>query len=137
MAHPSVVAAVGARLQAGFDHCPVITENDGDQTVPSDAGPFLKLQFPWTRSEWQTIDGPDGCDFLEEGGFRFVLSVPSGSGTITGRVWLEEIATLFRGQRFEGVQTYAPSSPVSDDASDAPGYFRLSIVVPYEYLIQG
>lgn len=131
MAHLAVVQAVEARLSAGFTACPVLVENDGDG-IPTNAGPFLALQFPWCRSEWQTTDG----DFLEEGAFRFVLSVPRGDGTHQGRAWMDEIATLFRAVEFDGVQTYAPGSPVTDDRSEAENYYRLSISVPYEFIIE-
>ena len=131
MAHLAVVQAVEARVAAGFTACPVRVENDNDG-VPNEAGAFIALQFPWSRSEWQTIDG----DFLEEGAFRFVLSVPRGDGTHQGRAWLDDIATLFRAVEFDGVQTYAPSSPVTDDRSEAENYYRLSISVPYESIIE-
>lgn len=137
MTHLSVVQAVEARLSAGFSECPVHIENDGNPTVPSDGSAFLAVQFPWSTSDWETVEGPDGCDFLEEGGIRFVLSVPSGRGTHLYRGWLDQIATLFRGQAFAGVQTFAPTSPISDDRNDAAGYYRLSIVVPYEFNILG
>ncbi len=137
MAHLTVVQAVEQRLAANFTACPIQIENDGDQTVPANSGPFVAVQFPWSRSEWETIEGPEGCDFLEEGGIRFVLAAPAGRGTHTYRGWLDEIATLFRGVTFDGVQTFAPTSPVSDDRNDRAGYFNLSIIVPYQYMIQG
>ncbi|WP_099866065.1 phage tail terminator-like protein [Pararhizobium haloflavum] len=137
MAHFNVVQAVEARLEAGFNQCPIAIENDGDQTVPDTDTAFVMVQFPWSTSEWETIEGAGGCDFLEEGGIRFVLAVPAGRGTHRYRPWLDDIATLFRGQAFGGVQTFAPTSPTSDDRNDGAGYYRLSIVVPYQYLIQG
>ncbi|MEO3387323.1 hypothetical protein [Mesorhizobium sp. CAU 1741] len=137
MAHLTVVQAVEQRLAANFNSCPIMIENDGDETVPSDADGFISVQFPWSNSEWETIEGPEGCDFLEEGGIRFVLSAPSGRGTHVYRGWLDQIATLFRGVIFDGVQTFAPTSPTSDDRSDRDGYFNLSIVVPYQFMIQG
>lgn len=137
MAHLTVVQAVETRLAGAFTHCPIKIENDGDETVPTNGGPFLAVQFPWSRSEWEAIDGPDGCEFLEEGGIRFVLSAPSGRGSHVYRGWLDGIATLFRGVTFSGVQTFAPTSPVSDDRNDRAGYFSLSIVVPYHFIIQG
>ncbi|MBI1621500.1 phage tail terminator-like protein [Aquamicrobium zhengzhouense] len=137
MAHLSVVQAVESRLAGAFSHCPIRIENDGDMTVPSDSGPFLAVQFPWSRSEWETIEGPNGSDFLEEGGIRFVLAAPAGHGAHIYRGWLDEIAALFRGVTFNGVQTFAPTSPVTDDRNDRAGYFNLSIVVPYQFIITG
>lgn len=137
MAHLTVVQAVENRLAGAFSYCPIRVENEGDETVPTDGGPFLTVQFPYSRSEWETVEGPDGSDFLEEGGIRFVLAAPAGYGTHVYRGWMDEIATLFRGVSFDGVQTFAPTSPVTDDRSDKEGYFVLSLVVPYQFTITG
>jgi len=132
MASLQVVQAVERRLTENFDSAPFLVENDGEG-VPVGHGPFLTVQFPWSRSEWHSTDG----FFLEEGAFRFVLSVERGTGTHQGREWLDEIASLFRGAEFEGVQTFAPGSATTDDRSEAEGYYRLSIAIPYEYYIKG
>ncbi|MBB3937675.1 phage tail terminator-like protein [Aureimonas phyllosphaerae] len=131
MAHPDVVTAVTARLRGGFDHCPIVTENASAST-PEDGGPWLLLDFPWSRSQWQSDD-----EFLEEGGFRLRLHVKAGRSTEDARAWLADLATLFRGTAFGGVQCYAPQSPASDDRNDAAGYFRLEITVPYQTIIIG
>ncbi|WP_416358226.1 phage tail terminator-like protein [Aureimonas phyllosphaerae] len=131
MADLSVVQAVERRIRASFTRCPILVENSNEET-PEDAGPWLLIDFPWSQSEWVTAD-----EFEERGGFRVMLSVVAGVGTHEGRAWLEEIATLFRGQSFEGVQCMAPQSPVTSDRNDAAGYFRLEITVPYQTIIIG
>lgn len=134
MAHLDVVQAVEARLAANFNHCPIIVENE-NTPPPSDGSAFLHLQFPWSRAEWETVNGPDGCAFLEEGAFRLVLAVDRGTGSHTGREWLDALAAVFRSVAFEGVQCFAPTSPITDDRSDAGSYYRLAITVPYEFII--
>lgn len=130
MAHLSVVQAVEARLEAGFSGPPIYVENSIIGT-PDDGGDFILLHFPVARAEWTSAD-----EFTEEGGFEIVLSTTrDGGGTHRARAWLDEIAALFRGEAFEGVQCYAPTSPVSDDRSDAGAYFRLRMAVPYEFII--
>lgn len=131
MAHLSVVQAVESRLRANFDRCPVYVENEVSG-VPEDAGPFILVDFPWSRSEWVTAD-----EFEVEGGFRVMLALEPGHGAHVGREWLEEIATLFRGQRFDGVQCFAPQAPATDNSNDAGAYFRLEITVPYRTIIEG
>ncbi|WP_185982821.1 hypothetical protein [Aureimonas mangrovi] len=135
MAHLAVVKAVEARLREHWSHSTIRVENDEDG-LDENGGPVLAMQFPWSRSEWQTVEGPDGSDFLEEGAFRFVLSIRRGSGTDVARGWLDDLAGAFRGTQFDGVQTFAPSSPVTDDRNDVAGLYRLSFSVPYEFLIQ-
>lgn len=136
MAHPSVLAAVASRLADGFDRCPVFPENTVGST-PEDGSPFLVVQYPYSRLQWTTIAGPDGCDFTEEGAFRFVLGVERGAGADQGRQWLEELAALFRGQRFGGVQTYGVDGPAADDRNEDGNYYRLSIAVAYEFITTG
>ncbi|WP_061930140.1 phage tail terminator-like protein [Aureimonas sp. AU22] len=131
MAHPSVISAVEARLRGSFDRCPIVTENVSS-SMPDDGGPWLLLDFPWSRSQWQSDD-----EFLEEGGFRLRLHIKAGRSTDEGRGWLEDLTTLFRGTAFDGVQCYAPQSPASDDRNEVAGYFRLEITVPYATVIIG
>lgn len=129
MAHLSVVQAVERRLKAGFTGCPIYVENETSQT-PDLATAWALVDFPWSRAEWITAD-----EFQEEGAFRVVVAVPRKSGGHAARGWLDDIASLFRGQSFEGVQCYAPQSASSDDQSERAAYFRLSLTVPYEFII--
>jgi len=134
MAHLSVINAVTERVAANFTHCPVFGENSNEDT-PADGSSFLQIQFPFSNTEWIEVEGPDGSVFREEGAFRFVLSVPrfSADATVTGRQWLGELAQLFTGVVFDGVQTFAPDSPVADDNNDDASYYRLSMAVAYHY----
>lgn len=131
MAHSTVVQVVEARIKANFLHCPVFVENSY-VGVPEAGGPWAVIDFPYSRSTWITAD-----EFEEEGGFRVLLAVEAGAGAHQGRLWLEEIATLFRGRLVEGVQFYAPQTPISDDRNDTGAAFRLQITVPYRFIIEG
>jgi hypothetical protein len=129
MAHPSVVQTVETHIETGFTRCRVFVENSY-VGAPESGGPWAVIDFPYCRSTWITADE---CE--EEGGFRVLLAVEAGAGAHEGRDWLEEIATLFRGRLVDGVQFYAPQSPLSDDRSDTGASFRLSITVPYRTII--
>ncbi len=59
------------------------------------------------------------------------------SGTAEGLTWADELAALFRGKEFGGVQTFAPSSPVQDPNNDAGNYYVLSFAIPYQADIRG
>lgn len=136
MAHKDVDAAVRARLAAGFSGCPVYDE--GQTGAPSDASAFLVVQYPFSTSAQITAGDPENNVYRETGGIRFVLSVTRVRTSIEqGRQWAAEIATLFRGKRFDGVRTYAPTSPVTDDGNDAGSYYKLAWVVPYDFDIHG
>ncbi|MBO0904215.1 hypothetical protein [Jiella sonneratiae] len=135
MAHPTVDTAVRARLAANFNACEIRPEGSLEA---GDGAPFLVVQFPYSSSRQASIGDPGGNRWREEGGVRFVLSVPRNRAAIAaGRQWAEEIATVFRGKRFDGVLTFAPTSPVSDDNNDVGGLYRLSWAVPYQFDVRG
>lgn len=130
MAHYSVVQSVETRVADNFAHCPAYVENELMQT-PDDGSAFLIIQFPWSNSIWEEIGGTPV--FKEEGAFRFVLAVTRGQGAHTARQWLGELATLFRGVLFDGIQCFVPDTPVANDDNEMASYYRLSIAVPYWY----
>lgn len=137
LAHPSVIAAVTDRFQAGFQvpACrivPVNTKPGDDRSLSA----FVVLQFPFSSSAPATVGAPGGQWWMEEGAFRFVLSVPKGDGLGLGPEWAEQIAQLFRGEEFGDVVCFAPGSPVVDDGNETDAFFRLSFAVPYEFQFQ-
>lgn len=136
MAHLAVVKAVEARLEANFTGCPVYVENSVTDT-PDESGPWITLSFPYAGAKQATIGNPDGNRYQEEGAFRILASVPRATGAHQARQWLDDIATLFRGKRFDGVRTYAPTSPISDDRNETGTYYRLSISVPFDFSLFG
>jgi hypothetical protein len=131
MAQAAVVAAVTARL-ASFARCPIAGINmQGD--TPADASPFLAVEYPVANEQQITVGAPGNNVFRETGAIRFVLSIRRGRGVDQGMGWADELRTLFRGQQFANVNTWAPSSPVLDNANDSGSYWRLTFAVPYYF----
>ncbi|MCQ8781719.1 phage tail terminator-like protein [Mangrovibrevibacter kandeliae] len=136
MAHPIVDQAFRAQLESSFSGCQIYPE--GMATAPTDGSAFLVLQFPFSTSEQISVGDPGNNVYREEGAARFVLSVPRNRPAIeSGRQWAAEIANLFRGNRFDGVLTFAPTSPVTDDENDTGSYYRLAWVCPYQFDLFG
>lgn len=132
MAHSTVVAAVEARLDELWSRCPVLDENSLGET-PHDGSPFLMLQFPFSTSERVSFGDPGNNVYRESGAFRLVLQTERGSGAVTGRQWADELADMFRGKHFGGVETFAPSSASSDDTNENGNYYTLAVAVPYRF----
>ena len=108
MAHPSVDAAVRARLAANFTACEIRPE--GSLEGAGDGTAFLVVQFPYSSSKQVSAGDPSNNHWREEGGVRFVLSVARTRAAIAeGRQWAEEINAIFRGKHFDGVLTFAPT----------------------------
>jgi hypothetical protein len=135
MAHSDVVTAVQARLAAGWSHCPVQADlNTGDR-LP--AAPFLTVLYPLSNAVQMSVGAPGANIWREEGVFLLVLEVERGRGTSDYQPWADELAALFRGKNFDGVQTFAPtSSPLGDDNEDG-NFFKLSVAVPYQFDLIG
>ena len=131
MALKLVVDAVEARLAAGWSRCPVVSVNL-NKKPPPDGSAHLVVQYPAASSRPISIGAPGANIYREEGAFRILVNMPKGDGQEQGLQWADELAALFRGRRFGGVETFAPSSPALDDRNDAGNFFQLSIAVPYE-----
>lgn len=130
MASLAVMNAVRARL-AGFA-TPIEWPNEGFET-PADGSAFVAVQFPVAIEDQTTFGAPGANVFREEGAIRFVISARRGTGTAHTGAIAEQLRALFRNARFDGVRTYAPSSPVFDDRSEEGAYHRASVAVPYDF----
>lgn len=140
MPSSSVLAAVEARIATYW----TATDPGSGQPIayfspntvgqaPADGTPFLTVQFPLANADQISIGSPGAEVFREEGGIRFVLSIPRGQGV---SYWMGQLETLlgnFRAKKFSGVNTWAPTSPILDDSSDDGTYWKLTAVAPYYF----
>lgn len=131
-----VVDAVEGRLAAEWSKCPVFGINEQGQT-PDDASSFIQVSYPVANGEQLTVGAPGENIYRESGTFRLVVMAERGAGVVEGLAWADELAALFRGKEFGGVQTFAPSSPSIDDRNDEGNYFSLSVAVEYQADIFG
>jgi len=129
MARKAVVDAVEARLAAHWTRCPVIGINLQGEP-PHDASPYLVVQYPIAETARVSLGT---AYYREEGAIRFVLHVRRNRGLAEGLSWADELAALFRYQKFDGVECQAPTSPFIDDSNDEGAYFLLSVVAPYTH----
>lgn len=135
MAQAAVVTAVLQRLADNFARCPIAGINlEGD--TPADGSPFLAVEFPIAKEDQITIGSPGVNTYRESGAILFVLSIQRGTGVTQGNQWAGELAALFRGKQFSGVNTRAASSPVLDDRNGSGSYWRLTFPVNYYFDFQ-
>ncbi|KQO87336.1 hypothetical protein ASF33_02380 [Methylobacterium sp. Leaf92] len=131
-----VVDAVEGRLAEGWDKCPVVGINLTGNT-PRDGSPFVQVSYPVANNEQLTVGAPGQNVYRETGAFRILINWKRGKPIGPGLEWADELAALFRGREFGGIQTFAPGSPVIDDRNDEGNYFALSFAVPYQADILG
>ena len=122
-----VADAVDDRLAASWVATPILSR---DTTQPPDGvDAFVMVQFPITTGTRPVL----GRLFWEEGAIRIVLSVRRDVGVDQGLVWSDTLAHIFRGVKFDGIETREPDGPNVDDAIDNGNWLIFSIIVPYRY----
>ncbi|MBS7542525.1 phage tail terminator-like protein [Ancylobacter oerskovii] len=130
MAQKPVIDAVNDRLAVYWTLCPVWEANTTTQP-PADGSGYLEIQYPVTNAQQVSIGAPGQNWLRDEGVIRAVFHVESGSGLSVASTWADTFSALFRLKQFDGVQTWAPSSPAVDDENDNGGYYVVSVAVPY------
>lgn len=134
MPEKSVDDAVKARLGAMWDKCPVVADlNVG----PLPSAPFVTVIYPVVNADQMSIGAPGANIWRESGVFLLVLNVERGTGAAAWLEWVRDLASIFRGKSFDGVQTFAPSSAPLDNDNEDGNYYALSVAVPYQYDLIG
>lgn len=136
MPSKAVADAVEARLAANWNTTPIFGINEQGMT-PGDGSPFVAVQYPVQGENQLTLGSPGANHYREAGAFRVVVNEQRGIAAARALGWCDTLRALFRGQYFDGVQTFAPSPPVINDANDLGNYFQVSFAVPYRYYIVG
>lgn len=135
MADKAVVDTIESFLELNWAATPIIGTNTAG-TAPSDGSPFLRVEYPFARSEQVTIGAPGQNLFREEGAFRIVIMVTRGSGDAQALTWASTIAALFRGKLIGAVETFAPT--VFPGGLEGNGNFAgAAVVVPYTFDLFG
>ncbi len=129
MPRKAVVDAVEARLTAEWAACPVYGINEQGET-PRDGGAFVQVQYPVANTRQMDLAA---MYYREEGAIRLILNAPRGEDLGPSLAMVDDLAALFRSKKFDGVQTFVPSSPVIDDRNEEGMFFSLSVAVPYEH----
>lgn len=136
MAHATVCAAAEAWLRERWDHAavPVCGRNGSGRP---DGTPFVRLDFPWCRSEQVSVGAPGNNVWREEGAFRVILYCLRGLGTDLAAAWSSEVEAMFRGRSIAAnIRCGAPVTASDDEDSDG-NYFIVVVAIPYECDIFG
>lgn len=133
MAQPGVVTAVEARLGEEFAGAAVISANTERET-PTDGSPYLLVQYPVAEVERLSVSDRY---YQEKGGFRVVIHATRDGGLTEAVDIGDQVAALFRDQKFGGVECRVPSSPLIHDDNEEGMYFVTSVVVPYVFNFRG
>jgi hypothetical protein len=131
MPSAAVDAAIMTRLSTDWTTSPVIGLN-GVTEPPTDENAFLVVQYPIVISSKPVLRGR----YFEDGAARLVLNVRAGLSLDTVLPWADELAGLFRDYKsptVSGFETFTPSAPIINDASDDGNWFELAVIVPYRY----
>jgi hypothetical protein len=125
MSKKAAVDAILARLAANWTTSAILPLNEGTET-PGDYAPWVRVQFPVTNNNKVAL----GPTFREDAAFRVVVATEIGSGLAKSNLWCEQIAAIFRGQKFDGVQCWAPTIR---EGVDEGNYFIAAVIVPFQF----
>lgn len=118
-----------ARVALHLPECPVFGINlQGD--VPADGSVFAEVQYPVANVRQMDLAARR---YREEGTIRLIVNAQRGLGVQDGLRLTDMLAAIFRSKKFDGVQTWAPSTPIIDDRNDQGNYFPVSFSVPYHF----
>jgi hypothetical protein len=136
MSSKPVRDAVGNFLAANWLTTPIVAVNNVFPTPPS-LEPWIAVQFV-TGAEAQASLGDPGNNVYRETGTIFVhIVVPAGTGDALALTYAEELRTLFRNARFDGVHCLSADPPNTEPGTtvvaDDGAWFGASFAVDYEY----
>jgi len=90
---------------------------------------FIVLQYPVVNGSQPTI----GRRYFEEGAARLVVNVRRTAEMDAALSIADNLASIFRGKKFHGIETFVTSSPIVNDVSNDGNWFSLSVIIPYRY----
>ncbi|MBM3642239.1 MAG: hypothetical protein FJX15_13135 [Alphaproteobacteria bacterium] len=125
MAKKAITDAVAARLAVNWVTTPILKINE-DMGTPADGSSWVRLQFP-VSNDIQTVLGRS---YRATGAFRIVVATVIAGGLPDSMNYCEQIATIFRNQKFEGVQCLTPT--IGEGVDDG-SYFIATVIVPFRY----
>ncbi|ETR75067.1 hypothetical protein X566_20130 [Afipia sp. P52-10] len=135
MAHANVIAAFRARLAANWSRCAVKDDNNTLQEPP--APPFIEVLFPVASAQQMSVGAPGANLWREEGGCLLVLNIERGAGAKDWAPWADELAAIFRGKNFDGVQTFAPTSAEFENSNEDGNFYQIGVAITYQYDLIG
>lgn len=128
MPAPAVDAAFKARIAANFTTIPTVGVTVSEP--PSNGSSFIVLQYPVVNGEKPVL----GRTFFEEGALRIVINVVRAYAETDGASWAATLASLFRDRNLgNGLETFTPNGPITNDAIDDGDFVELAVIVPYRY----
>lgn len=99
---------------------------------PTDMDAFLVVQYPISNGEKPVLHGRT----FEDGAARLVLNVKREIGLSQSLAWTDTLAGLFRDFKsadVAGFETFTPSGPIVNDATDDANWCEYAVIVPYRY----
>jgi hypothetical protein len=143
--YADAVAAIKARLAAGWSTTPIVHENEDASAYAGVEGqpvPFVLLEIESDAAEQRSIGSPGSNWFQDSGAIRVTCFVPSGTGTDLALTYAGTIGELFRNAQIElgpgsCVRSWAPQvgrgGPAASENPEGRWY-AVAVTTPFEFL---
>lgn len=143
--YAGAVAAIKARLAAGWTTTTIVNLNEGKPTpwppvtVANALAPFVLLEVIATRA--YTLPGDPGSlrHKVQEGFISTHVMVPVGSGTADAFTHAVALGALFENKQFFDtdpgvcIRTWTPAVDGGGEGSEDGIWFRVSMTVAFEF----
>lgn len=144
MAELKVIDKIVAIVKASWPEGIVFDDENEVWQPPEELGPddrlrpFIVVKFPHSTADPVSIGDPGNNWHREEGAAVIEMRIERGIKARAGREVCARIAGALRSKDLgDGVQTWAPTSPLRDDRNAEGVYYSLIFAVPYWCDIRG
>lgn len=127
MARKTAADAIRARLASNWSNSVILGVNSDMQT-PTDGSPWVRVSFPVASDRKLTL----GASYKDDSSAFIAVATELAIGIDKSEEWCEEIASIYRGQKFDGVDCEF-AAPTINQGHDEGSYWIASVVVPYRY----
>ncbi len=145
--YAGAVAAIRARLEAGWTTTPIAFQNEAfDAPVDPNSGnpsPWAFLEVIGTSSDLRGVGVPGSNAWLYEGLIHVHVFVPVNSGAALAHQYAVTIGELFRAASFYAdtppnvVRTWAPRTDGGGTDADNGNWYRVTMTCEFHYYHRG
>jgi len=143
--YAGAVAAIKARMAANWTTTPVVYQNAANEYDPATATqtPWVFFEVIGSSSGLRGVGMPGNHVWLYRGFIAAHVFVPINTGTDQAQQYANSIGEIFRAEGFydngDGAQvrTWAPRTDGGGSDADDGNWWRVSCVIPFEYLHRG
>jgi hypothetical protein len=134
MSFAVATAAIRARMAANWATTTIAWQNDPFDK-PEPPAPWVYFEVLSGGAEIESLAATGAHLYTYDGIIRAHVFAPRWSGAALAEQYADSIGNIFRAATFSGVQCYAPSPGGAGPGDDDGVYWRVTVMIPFEYRV--